>query len=53
MRGRENKRPGERGGMVRKAKLSRKEGRVNCKCERGTVRWMGVESEEKGVSVEI
>lgn len=25
---------------------------MNCKCERETVRWMGVESEEKGVSVE-
>lgn len=51
MRGRENKRPGERWGMVRKAKLSKRK-RVDCKCERETVRQKGVKLEEKGVIVE-
>lgn len=41
-----------KGGMVRKAKLSkRKRERVDCKCESETVRRMGVEVEEQGENV--
>ena len=44
MRGREHRRA--RGGDGEKSKAKQKEERVDCKCERETVRRMGVEVEE-------
>lgn len=55
MRGRENKETKGKRGDGEKSKAKQKEGRVDCKCERETVRWMDVELEEKrgaGVIVE-